>query len=377
MSAPVLFSRSCRAAFTGFFALALLAPAQASQPDPRVRELIAQLDLRQADTPSREHPRWQSPRHVVVFRASADRLATLRELAPKARIEAASDDAAQRRRQLARADVVIGGCSAANFADAPSLRWYQAMSVGVENCVAVPGLAERGLVLTNMQRTSSPPIAEHAIAMTMALARGLPTYGRAQQAGQWERGAFGNARELGGRTLLVVGLGGIGTEVARRADGLGMRVIATRNSGRLGPDFVAKVGLPDELLALAAEADVVVNAAPLTPATTDLFDAEFFNTMKPGGYFINIARGRSVVQEDLIAALRSGQLGGAGLDVTDPEPLPAGHPLWAMPNVIITPHVAGNSDRDDERFWLLINENLRRYVAGEALLNVVDIERGY
>ena len=121
----------------------------------------------------------------------------------------------------------------------------------------------RGLLLTNSQRTSGPPIAEHAIAMTMALARGLPTYGRAQQAGEWQRGAFGHARELGGRTLLVVGLGGIGTEVARRADGLGMRVIATRNSGRLGPDFVAKVGLPDELLALAAEADVVVIGAPL------------------------------------------------------------------------------------------------------------------
>ncbi|WP_460452730.1 D-2-hydroxyacid dehydrogenase [Arenimonas aestuarii] len=377
MSMPVFFSRPCRAAFAGLFALALLAPAQASQPDPRVRELIAQLELREADTPSREHPRWRSPRRVVVFRASADRLDTLRELAPGARIEAASDDDARRRRQLARADVVIGGCSAANFADAPALRWYQAMSVGVENCIAVPGLADRGLVLTNMQRTSAPPIAEHAIAMTMALARGLPTYGRAQQAGEWQRGAFTHARELGGRTLLVVGLGGIGTEVARRADGLGMRVIATRNSGRLGPDFVAKVGLPDELLALAAEADVVVNAAPLTPATTDLFDAEFFNTMKPGGYFINIARGRSVVQDDLVAALRSGQLGGAGLDVTDPEPLPAGHPLWSMPNVIITPHIAGNSDRDDERFWLLINENLRRYVAGDALLNVVDIERGY
>ncbi|WP_188664230.1 D-2-hydroxyacid dehydrogenase [Arenimonas soli] len=377
MSMPALFSRPCRAVFAGIFALVLLAPAQASQPDPRVRELIAQLDLRQADTPSREHPRWQSPRRVVVFFADSAHLARLRELAPDARVEAASDDAAQRRRQLARADVVIGGCSAANFADAPALRWYQAMSVGVENCVAVPGLAGRGVVLTNMQRTSAPPIAEHAIAMALALARGLPTYGRAQQAGEWQRGAFGHARELGGRTLLVVGLGGIGTEVARRADGLGMRVIATRNSGRLGPDFVAKVGLPDELLALAAEADVVVNAAPLTPATTDLFDAEFFNAMKPGGYFINIARGRSVVQDDLVAALRSGHLGGAGLDVTDPEPLPAGHPLWAMPNVIITPHVAGNSDRDDERSWLLINENLRRYVAGEALLNVVDIERGY
>ena len=203
MSVSELISRPCRAVSAGLLALALLAPALASEPDPRVRELIAQLDLRQADSPSRDHPRWQPPRRVVVYFADPTHLAGLRAVAPDARIEAASDDPAQRRRQLARADVVIGGCSAANFTDAPGLRWFQAMSVGVENCVAVPGLAERQVVLTNMQRTSAPPIAEHAIAMTMALARGLPTYARAQQAGEWQRGAFGNARELGGRTLLV------------------------------------------------------------------------------------------------------------------------------------------------------------------------------
>lgn len=377
MSACTLFRCSVRVLLAAGLVLALQSQALASQPDPRVRELIAELDLRQAELASRDLPRWQPPRQVVVFYADDARLAKLREIAPGARIERAADDAAKRQRQLAGADVVIGGCNPANFPAAPDLRWYQAMSVGVENCVAVPGLADRGVLLTNMQRTSAPPIAEHAIAMMMALARGLPTYGRHQQAGEWKRGAFGEARELGGKTMLVVGLGGIGTEVARRADGLGMRVVATRNSGRLGPDFVARVGLPQDLLAFAAEADVVVNAAPLTPATTNLFDAEFFAAMKPGGYFINIARGRSVVQDDLVAALRSGQLGGAGLDVTEPEPLPAGHPLWTMQNVIITPHVAGNSDREDERFWLLINENLRRYVAGEAVLNVVDIQRGY
>jgi len=377
MSACTLLRCSVRTLFAAGLVLALNSRALASQPDPRVREVIAELDLRQAEVLSRDLPRWQPPRRVVVFYADDARLAKLREIAPGARIERASDDAAKRQRQLAGADVVIGACSPANFAAAPKLRWYQAMSVGVENCVAVTGLADRDVLLTNMQRTSAPPIAEHAIAMMMALARGLPTYGRHQQAGEWERGAFGQARELGGKTMLVVGLGGIGTEVARRADGLGMRVIATRNSGRMGPDFVARVGLPEDLLAFAAEADVVVNAAPLTPATTDLFDAKFFATMKPGGYFINVARGRSVVQDDLVAALRSGQLGGAGLDVTEPEPLPAAHPLWAMENVIITPHIAGDSDREGERSWLLINENLRRYVAGEAMLNVVDIERGY
>lgn len=377
MSACRLVRRSAHVLFVAGLSLALLSPALASQPDPRVRALVAELDLREAEVASRDLPGWQPPRNVVVFYADDARVAKLREIAPGARIERASGDAGKRKRQLARADVVIGACSPANFAAAPRLRWYQAMSVGVENCVAVPGLAERGVLLTNMQRTSAPPIAEHAIAMTMALARGLPTYGRQQQAGQWRRDAFGEARELGGKTMLVVGLGGIGTEVARRADGLGMRVIATRNSGRMGPDFVARVGLPEDLLAFAAEADVVVNAAPLTPATTDLFDAKFFAAMKTGGYFINIARGRSVVQDDLVAALRSGHLGGAGLDVTEPEPLPSDSPLWAMENVIITPHIAGDSDREGERSWLLINENLRRYVAGEPMLNVVDIQRGY
>jgi phosphoglycerate dehydrogenase-like enzyme len=184
-------------------------------------------------------------------------------------------------------------------------------------------------------------------------------------------------REVGGRTMLVVGLGGIGTEVARRAHALGMRVIATRNSSREGPDFVARVGLPGDLAAFAAEADVVVNATPLTPETEDLFDEEFFAAMKPGGYFVSVGRGASTDTDALVDALRSGHLAGAGLDVTDPEPLPAGHPLWSMPNVIITPHVASNSDVQDEREWILAVENLRRYVAGEPLLNVVDLRRGY
>jgi phosphoglycerate dehydrogenase-like enzyme len=184
-------------------------------------------------------------------------------------------------------------------------------------------------------------------------------------------------REVGGRTLLVVGLGGIGTEVARRAHGLGMRAIATRNSSREGPAFVEKVGLPADLHAYAAEADVVVNAVPLTPATTGIFDRRFFAAMKPGGYFINVARGRSVVTDDLVAALREGRLAGAGLDVTEPEPLPAGHALWSMRNVVITPHVAAQSDREGERSMALVRENLRRYVAGERLYNVVDLARGY
>jgi phosphoglycerate dehydrogenase-like enzyme len=154
-------------------------------------------------------------------------------------------------------------------------------------------------------------------------------------------------------------------------------VLATRASAAVKPAYVDYVGKPDELLTLAARADVVVNCTPLLPATQFIFNGKFFASMKPGGYFISVGRGKSVVQDDLVAALKSGQLAGAGLDVTDPEPLPTGHPLWQLPNVIITPHVAANSDRVFARVFLLARENTRRYVAGERLLSVVDTARGY
>jgi phosphoglycerate dehydrogenase-like enzyme len=177
--------------------------------------------------------------------------------------------------------------------------------------------------------------------------------------------------------MLVVGLGGIGTQVAKRAHGLGMRVIATRNSRREGPDYVEYVGLADELLELTRRAGVVVNAAPLTDSTRGLFDAKFFEAMQPTAIFISVGRGQSTVTADLIKALETGQIAGAALDVTDPEPLPAGHPLWTAPNLIITPHVAGRSREALGRVQALVAENLRRYAAGEPLLSVVNIERGY
>ena len=183
--------------------------------------------------------------------------------------------------------------------------------------------------------------------------------------------------EVEGKTLLVVGLGGIGTEVAKRAHALGMHVIATRNSRREGPDYVEYVGLADEYRALAARADVIVNATPLTPETRGMFDAQFFDAMKDDAYFINIGRGESVVTAALIAALEQHKIGGAGLDVTDPEPLPPGHPLWGMRNVIITPHIATSSDIRDERTLVLVAENVRRYIRGDALLSVVDLAAGY
>ena len=177
--------------------------------------------------------------------------------------------------------------------------------------------------------------------------------------------------------MLVVGLGGIGTEVAKRAHALGMTVLATRNSGTDGPDYVAEVGLPDKLLSFAARADVIVSTLPLTPETKGLMNEAFFDAAKRGALFIHVGRGGTVVTGDLVAALKDGRLGGAGLDVTDPEPLPPDHPLWSSPNVIITPHVAAGLEGDEVPRWILARENLRRYAAGGKLLSEVDLKKGY
>ncbi|MBS1201092.1 MAG: D-2-hydroxyacid dehydrogenase [Proteobacteria bacterium] len=352
--------------------------ASLPEPRPEAVALIAELGLPESPTPSRELPGWRPPTKIAVAFADEEQLARLRAAVPGVELVAIGRESPLAQ-QVKDVQAVVGVCSAEVLEAAPGLHWIQILSVGAERCVAVPGLAGRDIVLTNLQRTSAVPIAEHAIAMMMSLARGLPYYGRAQQAGLWQRDAADRpgVREIGGRTLLVVGLGGIGTEVARRAQALGMQVIAIRNSRREGPGFVAEVGLPADLHAFARRADVVVSALPLTPETTGLFDEAFFRAMKPGGWFINVGRGRSVVTDALLAALDDGRLAGAGLDVTDPEPLPKGHRLWSQPNVIITPHIAASSDTQGERYWILVAENLRRYAAGEPLLNVVDIARGY
>jgi phosphoglycerate dehydrogenase-like enzyme len=278
------------------------------------------------------------------------------------------------------AQIVIGFCAEEILAAEPELHWIQVYSAGVDRCVVHPGLHSGNRLLTNGQRIASPALADHAIALMMALVRGLDIYHANQLEGRWQRDV-GLAREdfmeLEGRTALIVGLGGIGTQTARRAHGLGMRVIATRGSRREGPGYVEYVGLAHEAVELAARADVVINTAPLTDQTRGMFDRAFFQAMKPTAYFVSVGRGASTVTGDLLAALQNGEIAGAGLDVTDPEPLPEGHPLWQTPRVIISPHTGGRSDRGRDRLFTLVRENLRRYVAGEPLLSVVNIERGY
>jgi phosphoglycerate dehydrogenase-like enzyme len=234
-------------------------------------------------------------------------------------------------------------------------------------------------------------MAEHVMALVLAHSRGLAGYVVAQREGRWARGVSSAnwtpfnalsdgdqpAFTLTGKTMLIVGYGGVGSEVAKRAQAFGIRIIAIRNSKAELPPGVSRMGLPADLPAFVKEADIVVNTLPLTAETRGMFDAAIFGAMKRTAFFVNVGRGGTVVTEALLKALQEGAIGGAGLDVVDPEPVPEGHPLWKTPRLILTPHVSADSDVDEDVRWLLIRENLRRFVAGGRMLSVVDASRGY
>ena len=367
------------------FLLSLTAAVQAGS-EPEAVAIIEELGLREADAPLSENPRWNPSRVVAIVPNRIESVIPDYE----SRLKQAAGDVElviERSGQwvldaqtLAGTDAVIGLCLQPTLANADdSLLWLHNYSVGMDRCQGYSERQAEEVIFTNNKRLSGPTIAEHTIAMLMSISRGLPAYTLAQAERKWDTSTFAQQRfgEVKGKTMLVVGLGGIGTEIAWRAHGLGMTVIATRNSSRNGPEYVEYIGLSDELHALAAKADVIVNALPLTPKTTGIFNQAFFEAAKPGAIFLSVGRGKSTVTADLIAALESGKLYGAGLDVTDPEPLPEDSPLWLMDRVIITPHVSTGGADSIRRMTTIAIENLRRYVVGEPLLNLVDIRKGY
>ena len=337
-------------------------------------QLAEQTGVETSDVAMRDRPGWRVPKKVVIWSLGMD-LSDLQAAVPELELVVVSSQA-EAISALPGADAVVGWCVPDVVDVSDQLQWVQIYWAGVEYCLETESIADGSLVLTNMQKMSSPVLAEHMIAMTLSLGRALPQYTKRMPEGVWNRDLTSGMQSVAGKTMLVVGLGGIGTEVARRANALGMRVIGTRRSRREAPAFVDYVGLSDELPELVAEADYVLNALPMTDETAGLFDAAMFARMKPGTYYLNVGRGGTVVTDDLVDALASGHLAGAGLDVTDPEPLPEDHPLWQFDNVIITPHVAG-SGSNRERHLVLLQENLRRFAAGESLYNVVDPDSGY
>ncbi|HUN77086.1 MAG TPA: NAD(P)-dependent oxidoreductase [Steroidobacteraceae bacterium] len=360
--------------------------ASATAADPEsAAAVISRLRLIEAPNPVRLRAGWHPPRKIVLLAFNpefASESAALASAVPAAQLVLARNRTAAIA-AVSDADVLIGFnpeiCDPAIIDAAGQLRWIQSLAAGVENCVALPSVRNRDILITNMRGVDSAAIAEHAIALTLALAHGLDVFMVDTAKRQWSRkdGATTPIRTLAGKTMLVVGLGGIGTDVAQRAHALGMQVVATREHGHEGPDFVRYVGEPGELLTLARNADVIVNTSPLTPQTRGLFNAAFFAVVKPTAIFINVARGASVVTADLVNALDEHRLAGAGLDVVDPEPLPPDHPLWGAPHVIVSPHISGRSDLPGLDRWVVARENLRRYAAGERMLSVVDLRLGY
>jgi phosphoglycerate dehydrogenase-like enzyme len=253
---------------------------------------------------------------------------------------------------------------------APHLKWLHVFNAGVDHPI-YSEMLKRGVRLTTSSGATAGPIAQTAIMGLLALARGFPRWLVAQRNRQWNPERKNPPRDLRGQTAVVLGLGHIGTEIARLAQALGLRVIGVRRSPRRAEDPVDELHPPAALPGLLPRCDWLIIACPLTPETHGLVDARLIAALPRGARIINVARGEIVVEQSLIAALRSGHLAGAYLDVFETEPLPPESPLWDLPNVLITPHDSAAAAGNDERVLAIFLDNLGRWQHGEPLANEV------
>lgn len=256
--------------------------------------------------------------------------------------------------------------------DAPKLKWIHALSAGVENIIT-PAVQSMDAIVTNSRGIHGIPVSEHVFALMLAFSRGLNYFIRHQLNRQWKRV---HVDEIHNKTIGIVGLGSIGREIAKKAKGLGMDVVAVKKQPT-AELFVDKLYTPENLDDMLSVSDFVVAALPLLPETRNYFKLQQFAAMKNSAYFINIARGGVVCEADLITALNDGLISGAGLDVFAHEPLADNSPLWDMPNVIITPHLAALSPYYLDRAVKLFADNLSRFVQNGEMCNIVDKSRGY
>ena len=278
-------------------------------------------------------------------------------------------------KEVVDSDAFFGTITPKILDAAQHLQWIQTPMAGLERYF-FPALIEHPVVVTNMRGIFHDMIPDHVMGFILSFARDLHTAVRRQVERKWAPRDL-KVVHLPGATLGVVGLGGIGYGVAQRAAPHGMRIIAVDPRREEKPPEVAELWKPARLDDLLSQSDFVAVCAPETPETRGLFDATKFAKMKPTAFFINVGRGRVVQLNPLVEALRSKRIAGAALDVFEQEPLPADHPLWGMENVIITPHTAGVSAHEEDRRLEVLGENVKRFVAGQPLQNVVDKARGY
>ena len=319
------------------------------------------------------------PKYVMLppidddMRAWAGRL---REALPELDVVLAEDDAAAAR-ELIDADAAYGGVPPEVLPTVERLRLLQNPYAGPPPGYYYPALADHPVTVSNPRGIYSDHIAHHIMMFILALSRGLPYWSAAQARGRWDPAARQRGYvDLAASTVLIVGVGGIGAETARLCAAFGARVVGV--DPRPERDAPAEIVPPSELDRRLPEADFVVTTVPHTPETEGMWNARRFRAMKRSARFVNIGRGMTTRLDDLVAALEAGEIAGAGLDVFETEPLPAGHPLWRMENVLITPHVAvAGAENIPERRFEIILENARRLIDGREFVNVVDKAKWY
>ena len=280
-------------------------------------------------------------------------------------------------REIADADAYFGWLPREAYLKSRQLKWVQSPSAGVEWVARVPELAESGVIVTNTRGAHAQTIAESAFAMLLFLTRGIAGSYAEQAKKAWTRPPDGLLRGISGLTMGVVGMGRIGSAVAQRAHGFDMRVIAVDAHDVPHADYVERLYPADGLGEVLKASDVVVVTAPITPVSRGMIGASDLALLKPSAYLIVVSRGGIVDQEALAKALEEGRLAGAGVDATDPEPLPPDSPLWTAPNVVITPHCSGSSAQTTALVWSIFEENVHRFAKGKPLANMVDKRRGY
>src|SRR5438876_9226259 len=339
----------------------------------QMRHLVVLLSLVAFADPSA----WAQTKKILLNNPDPGLLKELQSVTPSARVVPVTPQSIMG--EIGDADALIGEITPEEVRAGKKLRWVQTMSAGVERILHLTGttdLRDSNIVLTNNKIVQGPEIADHAMAMLLMLSRRLRKYVADDQQETWD-GAVFTGIELNGKTAVVIGAGGIGNQIATRAWAFGMNVIGVDPEDKPFSPFIQKVVKPDQLDEVLPQADVVVISAPHTEKSHKTMGAREFELLKPNSYFVAVSRGGIYDMNALVKALDSKRLAGAGVDVTDPEPLPKGHPLWKFNNVVITPHIAGRSDKFPGRQRALFRENVRRFSEGLPLINVVDKQKGY
>lgn len=273
------------------------------------------------------------------------------------------------------ADVFFGWPTDEIIEAGEKLRWLHLLGAGADG-FSHESVRGRHILVSNSRGVAAPNIAEHVLALMLGFARDMPALYRAQQQKRWTKSRELVLFELSGQTVGIIGLGSIGQALARKASALGMRVLGVRRS-QLPVECVDEIYGRDQIAGMVPRCHHVVACLPGTPSSMGVVDAAVFGAMRPGSYFYNVGRGSTVRTEDLLDALDSGIVAGAGLDVVDPEPLPQDHALWAHPRVVMTSHTAGNTEAYWTRGIVLFEQNLEAFLSDVELPTQVDLKRGY